>query len=101
MARRYRRRKRGGRRRGVKIAATVGVLAGLYGMYKWSSQASNTQEKVGRVVESMIGINPFAPNKAFRWEYMYFTLPAVGGMALSLVASKVGLNKYTPKGINI
>jgi len=97
-----RRKKRGGgRRKGIRIGATVGVIAGLWATYNWAKQGGSTGDKMGRVVESMIGINPIAGSGQFDWRKMYFTLPAVGGVALSMVASKAGLNRYTPKGINI
>ena len=76
-----RKKKRGGRRRKKpSILTLVGVAAGLYGTYHWASQANDTGEKVGRVVESFIGVNPFAPRDSikFRWYNMYFTLPVVG-----------------------
>ncbi|GAH09929.1 unnamed protein product, partial [marine sediment metagenome] len=51
--------------------------------------------------ESLIGINPMAGPGNFDYKKMYFTLPAVGGIALSMVAAKTGMNRYTPKKINI
>jgi len=93
--------KNGGRRRGIRLGATIGVVAGLWATYNWAKGGGSTSDKVGRVVESMIGINPMAGSGQFDWRKMYFTIPAVGGCALSMVASKAGLNRYTPRGLNI
>ena len=88
-------------RKGLRIGATVGLVAGIYGMIKHASGGGSPQDKMGRVVESMIGINPTTANPTFQWQKMMFTLPVAGGVAASMIASKTGVNKYTPKGINI
>ena len=72
--------KKGTRKRKPSLMTLVGIFAGLYGTYVWANAASEPKEKVGRVVESFIGVNPFAPRDSikFRWYNMYFTLPVVG-----------------------
>lgn len=82
------------------IAAGIGIAAGLLGTYMHAKEGGSTDDKLGRVVESFIGVNP-AGDMKFRWQQMKFTIPAAGGIAISVIAAKTGANRYTPKGVNI
>ena len=90
--------KRGGSRRGVRIAGMLGIAMGGYAMIK-HAMAASPELRAASVVESLTGY--WYPTGNFDWKTARFTVPAVAGAGVSLIASKVGLNRYTPKGINI
>jgi len=90
-----RRKKRGGgRRKGIRIGATAGMIAGLYATYQ-EYKANGTTG----VVKALTGYS--IPNGTWNWKDARGAIPMIAGVGLSMVASKVGLNRYTPKGINI
>jgi len=93
-----RRKKRGGsRKKGIRIGATVGIITGLYMLYR---DVSEHKSNAGAwAIQSLTGFD-IASGK-WNWRKAHATLPIIAGVGLSMVASKVGLNRYTPKGINI
>jgi hypothetical protein len=88
-----RKKRRGGGRRGIRIAATIGLVAGLIEAYN--------HYKAGGTGRVMIGLTGYDPNYGWKPQWAKITLPIIAGCGVSLVAAKVGLNRYTPKGINI
>lgn len=56
-------------------------------MYAHVKDGGSRLDKAGRMVECVIGINPFAPSPHFQWQKMYFTMPVAGG-----VVAKKALN---------
>ena len=96
-----RRRKRGGsRKKGLRIAAGVGIAVGTYLLVKdvWTNRG-NAQAAAGAAMRSLTGYNTLTGS--FDIKDAKFLIPAVGGCVVSMVASKTGLNRYTPKGFNI
>lgn len=94
MARRRYKKKRGGRKRGIPIAATFGLAFGLWETYKHVSQWKNANA----FVEAFTGYSP----ERKTWSMQYFKmLPAYAGIGVSMAASKIGLNRYTPRYIRV
>ena len=82
-----RRRKKGGRRRQkIPIAATAGMLVGIKNLYD-----SYKEGGTGRVMISLTG---YDPNYGFNWKWATATIPMVAGAAVSMAASKFGLNRH-------
>jgi len=89
-----RRKKRGGRRRIIRVAATGGAIgAGLlaYNAYQSSGPTG--------AVQVMTGYDPSSGQFAFSSAVGLHALLA--GAAVSMVGAKLGLNKYLPRGIGI
>lgn len=94
-----RRRKKGGsRKKGIRIGATVGIAVGLYTLWK-AVQAAPTANKGAAAIHRLTGYDINA--KVWKWQDATALMPMVGGIGVSMIASKVGLNRYTPRGINI
>ena len=94
------RRKKGrrGGKRGIRIGGLLGIVGGAYGMYRTVKGfgAGNEARAIG---VALTGYD--YGDGSFNWKSATYTIPAFAGCGLSMVASKVGLNRYTPKGINI
>ena len=76
------------------------MLAGLGLTAYRVKEAAGWDGKLGRLVEAFCGFN-FVHDMTWRPETMTFTWPVVAGVGASVVASKTGANRYTPKGFNI
>ncbi len=87
-----------GKKRSLRIGATVGMLAGLYSLYTSQAGVSN-KYKAQKMVQALTGYDYI--NQKFDIQSASAAIPMIGGVALSMVASKAGLNRYTPTGINI
>lgn len=98
MARRYRRKRNGGRKKGIRIGATAGMIVGVYQLYK-TVTAAPPASKANWAIQSLTGFDPATGQ--WNWKDAKAAIPMIAGVGLSLVASKVGLNRYTPRGINI
>ena len=89
-----RRRKKGGsRKKGIRIAATAGMVLGMWNLYG--------AYKEGGAHRAMVSLTGYDPNHGWNWKWATSTIPMVAGCAVSMVASKAGLNRYTPTRINI
>ena len=79
-------RKKGGRRKQkISIAAAAGMVVGIKEL--WTAyQAGGGQ----RVMSALTGWN----GTDFNWRRATATIPMIGGAAVSMVAAKVGLNRY-------
>ncbi|GAG88206.1 unnamed protein product [marine sediment metagenome] len=82
--------------RGIRIGATVGILAALYQTYR---AATGTGDPGIQVVQAWTGYH--YGDGTFNWKKASALIPAVAGAGASMAASKIGLNRYTPKGLNI
>lgn len=85
----------------LRIGATLGLGLGAYLMLKelWQYRASGAQAMAVVGVRNMTGYD----YKKGTWDAANagFLIPAAAGIGLSFVASKTGINRYTPKGINL
>ena len=82
-----RRRKKGGRRKQkIPIAATAGMIFGLKNLYD--------SYKEGGSGRAMIALTGYDPNYGFNWKWATSTIPMVTGAAVSMAASKFGLNRH-------
>jgi len=88
-------------KKGIRIAAALGIGVGSLMLAKevYDSRGGGYQEMSRHVVRGLTGYDMVSG--AWNARDMTFTIPAVAGCGLSMVASKVGLNRYTPKGVNI
>ena len=86
--------KKGRRKPKPSIIMLVAIGAGLYGMVKHIMGGGSGEDKAGRAVESIIGINPFTANPKFQWNKMFFTLPVVGGAVAKKVVNMTGAGRY-------
>ena len=92
-----RRKKRGGsRRKGIRIAATIGIIAGIWETYR---VATTTGDPMKQIVKTWTGWDMVGGG--WNWKDARAAIAVGAGCGVSMVASKVGLNRYTPKGINI
>lgn len=100
--RRYaRRRHGGGRRKGIRIAATIGLAVGAYALAKGIMGArSGGAMAMADVACGGISGYSFQRND-FDYKRMVFTIPVAVGCGVSMVGAKVGLNKYMPKHIKL
>ena len=94
-----RKKKKNGRRSTIRIGAAIGLAAGSYLFIKRMMEPGSPRDRSRKAVMCLTGYN--IDDGTFKAERMVFTIPVVAGVGLSMVASKVGLNRYTPKGINI
>jgi uncharacterized membrane protein YebE (DUF533 family) len=89
-----RKKKRGGRRRVIRVAATGGAIgAGLmaYNAYQSSGPAG--------AIQTMTGYDPSSGSFSFASATGLHAMLA--GAAVSMVGAKLGLNRYLPKGIGL
>ena len=80
--------------KGIRIGAAVGIVGFL-----WSAWNGYKNAKVPGLVQVMSGYNMNTGD----WDVKEATalVPLAVGVGVSIVASKVGANRYTPKGVNI
>ncbi|GAG63116.1 unnamed protein product [marine sediment metagenome] len=80
--------------RGIRIGATAGIVAGI-----WQTWQGWKRGGVNGIVTELTGwkmsAGEWAPKEAKA------AIAMLAGCGLSMAASKIGLNRYTPKGINI
>ncbi len=89
-----RKKKRGGRRRVIRVAATGGALgAGLMAYNAYQSGGAPA------AVQVMTGYDPSSGTFAFSSATGLHAMLA--GAAVSMVGAKLGLNRYLPKGIGL
>ncbi|GAG61150.1 unnamed protein product [marine sediment metagenome] len=86
-------------KKGLRIGATVGLLAGSFLLIKDAMAFKDPNAKMDHIVRNLTGWSITKGN--WDWQRMKFTIPVVAGIGLSIVASKTGMNRYTPKGINL
>jgi len=89
-----RKKRRGGRRRIIRVAATGGAIgAGLMAYQAYQSGGPSG------AVQVMTGYDPSSGTFAFSSATGLQAMLA--GAAISMVGAKLGLNKYLPKGIGL
>ena len=78
----------------MKVLATAGLALGLY--ETWTAwRAGGTEAMVVALTSYSMANNKFYPNLAKGG------IPILIGLGGSYVAAKTGVNRYTPKGINL
>lgn len=80
--------------KGIRIGGTVGIIA-----FAWQSWKNWQEGGMARFIRGATGIG--INSGTFNIKEANALLPLAAGVGLSLVASKVGINRYTPKGINL
>jgi len=75
------------------------MIVGLYVLWKQVKGANTPAGKAREAIEALTGYN--YQNGVWDIKTATAGIPMVAGVALSMVASKTGMNRYTPKGINI
>ena len=89
-----RKKKRGGRRKVIRIAATGGAIgAGLMAYQQYQANGA------GGAIQTLTGYDPSSGQFAFSSATGLHAMLA--GAAISMVGAKLGLNKYLPKGIGL
>jgi hypothetical protein len=84
-----------------KIAPILGAAAIPAGIALDAFQGGmNAQEAMGKLAAAYIGYNPV--NKSYQWDVATANYMAIAiGIIVSIVASKAGVNRYLPKGVNL
>ena len=75
----------------------IGALAGLIGSAVMTVGAYK-EGGMGRVLISWTG---YDSNYGWNAKWATSAIPLVAGLGASFIAAKTGVNRYTPKGINI
>lgn len=86
MARRRYKKKRASRKRKIPIMATIGLIAGVSELVK--------AYKDGGWFRVQVAMTGFDPNWGWNWKWAKAGIPMFAGVAGSMVASKVGLNRH-------
>ncbi|GAH10331.1 unnamed protein product [marine sediment metagenome] len=80
--------------KGLKIGATIGMFA-----FGWQSWKNWQEGGVSRLIRGMTGYG--INSGTFNLREANALLPLAAGLGVSFVAAKTGVNRFTPKGVNI
>ena len=84
-------------KKGLRIGALIGMVACGYQVYKESSGQGIMAGKMA--IRTLTGFD--ISTGKFDWKHAKAGLALGAGVGLSIIASKTGINRYTPKGINL
>lgn len=89
-----RKKKRGGRRRTIRIAATAGAIGG--GLYAYNAYQANG---ANGVIQAYTGYNP--GDGTFNIMNATSLHATLAGAVVSMIGAKMRLNQYLPKGFGL